>query len=53
MKKRANPEDKENLKKLELRLSKGLLILSNKNTTFRKILELFMKDQCEYLEKRR
>ena len=55
LKKRKNSEDKEDIKKYEKRLSKGLLLNYNKHkqSKFKMICDLFMKDQCEYLEKRR
>jgi len=39
--------------KLKSKLNKGLLAISNKNSKFRRIQELFLKDKCSFLEKRR
>lgn len=53
IKKRANPEEMEEIKKFSFRLNKGLLISCNRNSIFRRICELYLKDRCTYLEKRR
>jgi len=55
LKKRNNPNESESIRKFEKRLSKGLLMNYNKNkqSKFKLICDLFLKDHCEYLEKRR
>jgi hypothetical protein len=51
--KRGNPEEREELKKFEIRLNKGLLISCNRQSKFRRICELYLKDRCSFFEKRK
>jgi len=51
--KTSNDKEKEELGKLRLRLGKGLLINTNKQSKLKCIIDLYLRDKCTYLEKRR
>ena len=53
LKARGNEDDLEEIKKIEIRLKRGLLSCANRDSKFRRIYELFIRDRAEYLEKRR
>lgn len=44
---------KQEIGQYKARLSRGLLLNSNKTSRLKYIIELYLKDKCTYLEKRR